>query len=381
MNLSKEDAKRALIRFHFRKSLDLGLLFDRLRSIQFDPIAPVGCNHDLVIQARLDGYQIGDWNAIAYDERLVYDGWDKQASLVPFEGWNDRRFFYELHREWFEKRVLLPHQREVESVLREIEEKGAMRPRDFEVQMRRAEWEGSWFGPNLTKNILKALWHSGEIMTANRVRGQHVYDLSERVLPSALRLVPQPDLWESKVRVAFDRHLSMGMVRPTSNPEIWSNSALNPVKKKLIQELLDRGEIHPVLVDGVIYHAPMTFIESLDEPDLPVEVTFIAPLDPFMWDRKMISHLFDFEYIWEIYTPEAKRKWGYYVLPVRYGNDLVAKIEMFARKGVLEIRRWHLEKTVDSDFSLKLSEALEKFMTYASCGDRSSCVAGFLDGN
>src|SRR5689334_6830596 len=84
VKLSKADARRALLRRHFAPCASQMEAFERLRSIQFDPIAPVGCNHDLVLQARVDGYKIGDWEKVAYDERRVYDGWDKQACLIPY---------------------------------------------------------------------------------------------------------------------------------------------------------------------------------------------------------------------------------------------------------------------------------------------------------
>lgn len=381
--LSKEDAKRALIRYHFAELNSIEEVFAKFRSIQFDPIAPVGCNHDLVLQARLKNYQIGDWQVEAYQKRTIYDGWDKQASLVPFTGWNHRRLFYDIHRKWFEDRVLNSHVEETNRVLQEIEAKGAMRPKDFELQMRRSEWEGSWFGPSLTKNILRALWHTGEIMTTDRIKGQHVYDLAERVLPKEIQSQTKPTDEESKRTLALDRHLAMGLLRPTSNPEIWSNSAMNSVKKDLINHLVAENQITPIKIDGTTYHAPKHFLESLDEPELPKQVTFIAPLDPFMWDRKMIAHLFDFDYIWEIYTPEPKRKWGYYVLPIRYGNDLIGKIEFYARKGTLEIRQWHLEKEVDTKFKDQLLIAIKNFLTYSNCSkilvtERASSVTNLI---
>ena len=67
-----------MVTYHFRPT-DIAGAFKRLRSVQFDPIAPVGCNHDLVLQARIPGYRIGDWQTAAYQDRLIYDGWDKQA--------------------------------------------------------------------------------------------------------------------------------------------------------------------------------------------------------------------------------------------------------------------------------------------------------------
>ncbi|MFZ4509206.1 MAG: DNA glycosylase AlkZ-like family protein [Fimbriimonas sp.] len=367
MKLSKADARRALVRHHFATSPTVADVFHRLRSIQFDPIAPVGCNHDLVLQARVPGYKVGDWQKIAYEDRLVYDGWDKMASLVPFEGWPVRRLIYDVHRKSFEDRIFQGHKEAVAAVLREIEERGAMMPKDFEFQERRDDWEGTWFGPSVTKQVLRALWHAGIIMTAGRRKGQHIYDLTERVVPAHLLSQPKHQDDDARRELVMERHRAMGLLRPTASPEIWSNQVLAKHKQPAIKELVQTGEITPVEIEGMKLHATPQLLALLDQPSIERRVVFVAPLDPFMWDRKMIAHLFGFDYIWEIYTPEAKRRWGYYVLPVLYGDDLVARVEFFARAGRLEIRQWHWEDSpVDPTFFPAFQLALREFMVY--CG-------------
>jgi uncharacterized protein YcaQ len=214
MKITKEDARRAMVRHHFDTSDSQEAVFERLRSIQFDPIAPVGCNHDLVMQARLPGYKIGQWEQLAYQDRFVYDGWDKMASLVPFEGWPVRRLIYAIQRKNFEK-IFGEHKEAVGMVLSELTDRGPMQPKDFEFQQHREEWKGSWYGPNVTKQVLRALWHTGHVMTSGRKSGQHLYDLTERVVPR--RLIDQPLLSEAEARqeIALERHRAMGFVRRT----------------------------------------------------------------------------------------------------------------------------------------------------------------------
>ena len=161
----------------------------------------------------------------------------------------------------------------------------------------------------------------------------------------------------------------MGIVRPTAAPEIWSYAVLCYAKDKkpALAALLDRGEIVPVEVEGMKGNATPGFLALLDQPPLDRRVAFIAPLDQLMWDRKMTAHIFDFDYSWEIYTPEAKRRWGYYVLPVLFGNELVARAEFYCRDGVLELRQWHFESSdLDGVFTSELELALRKFMRYCS---------------
>jgi uncharacterized protein YcaQ len=345
-------------------------VFDRLRSIQFDPIAPVGCNHDLVLQARLADYKVGDWEKLAYTDRLIYDGWDKQASLVPFDGWPLRRLIHKLHRRSFEKKIFEDHADAVEAILGEITRRGPMMPRDFEFQLRREEWKDSWHGPSVTKQTLRALWHSGLVMTAGRKNGQHLYDLTERIVPK--RLLNEPLLPDevARIELALERHRAMGFVRPVSPPEIWSYQVMNSEKRQCVAELLGAQKVLPIEVEGVKANATPEFLALLDKPSIESRVVFIAPLDPLLWDRKMTAHVFGFDYIWEIYTPLAKRKWGYYVLPVLFGDELVARVEFWCREGVLEVREWHFEaRELGSGFWSALEEAVRRFMRYCSASE------------
>lgn len=364
--LSRADARRAMVYHHFTESGTQIEAFQRLRSIQFDPIAPAGCNHDLVLQARVPDYKVGDWQKTAYQDRKIYDGWDKQASLIPLEGWPWRRIFHKWHRAQF-GRIFEDHPHAVEAILREISERGPLMPRECEFQHRKEEWTGSWHGPNLAKQTLRALWHSGLVMTTGRRKGHHIYDLTERVLPSHLYNHPPISDDDALRELVWERHLAVGLLRPTASWEIWSYSGNVVGKNRAIQELVEEGKLIPVSVDGTKTHATAEFLGHLDLPPMEPRTVFLGPLDPFMWDRKMIRHLFDFEYIWEIYTPETKRRWGYYVLPVLHGDALVARVELWSRKGILEIRRWHTEAgPLPPSFQDSFEHSLKAFMAYVS---------------
>lgn len=367
MKLSKADVRRALIRHHFAPCATAMEAFERLRSIQFDPIAPVGCNHDLVLQARVPGYRVGDWERFAYQDRLIYDGWDKMASLVPYTGWPVRRVIYTIHRQHWEKKIFEDHADAVEAVLREITERGPMLPKDFEFQQRREDWKGSWYGAGVTKQTLRALWSAGLVMTSGRKRGQHLYDLTERVVPPQYYNEPKIPDDEALLELMLDRHRAMGIIRPAAAPEVWSYTIMFYVKRQLMAGLVERNQLVPVEVEGQKTHATHDFLGLLDKPSLEPRVIFVAPLDQLMWDRKMIAHLFGFDYIWEIYTPLAKRRWGYYVLPVLFGDRFVARAEFFCRDGLLELREWHFEQeSPDASFWPALEHASREFMKYCS---------------
>jgi len=378
IKLSKSDARRAFVRHHFSPCKDQLEAFGRLRSVQFDPIAPVGCNHDLVLQARVPGYKIGDWEKLAYQDRSIYDGWDKMASLVPFEGWPLRRVIYSIQRKSFDEKIFQDHKEAVEAILNEIAERGPLMPKECEFQQRREDWKGSWYGASVAKQTLRALWHSGLVMTAGRKNGQHLYDLTERIVPR--RLLEQPRLPDAEaiLELTLERHRAMGILKPASAAEVWSYRLLYYDRKHTLPELVRRQEITPVEVEGVKAHATPEFLSLLDQPSIEPRVIFVAPLDQFMWDRKMIAEFFGFEYAWEIYTPEAKRRWGYYVLPVLFGDRLVARAEFWSRSGVLELREWHFEQGDPGEaFWTGLERSAAQFMRY--CSATTSRVRDHID--
>ena len=215
-------------------------------------------------------------------------------------------------------------------------------------------------------------------MTSGRKKGQHVYDLTERVVPERLRCHPALAKEDSIRELVLERHRAMGILRPNASGEVWSYSVLMYDRMPAIAELAQRGEIVPVEVEGMKAHATPEYLSLLDQPPLEPRVIFIAPLDQFMWDRKMIGHLFGFDYVWEIYMPEAKRRWGYYVLPVLFGDALVARVEFYCRSGVLEMRKWHLEPGEHGpEFFTALERTLREFMNY--CSATRIIAAGSID--
>ena len=378
IKLSKVDVRRALA-IHFAEPLpSVEAAFGKLISIQFDPIAPVGCNHDLVLQARVPGYQIGDWEKIAYDERKIYDGWDKQASLLRFDRWPYRRLYHSIHRPHFEQKIFIEHREAVESILKNLEERGAMMPKDFDFQAKREDWKSSWHGSSVTKQTLRALWHTGLVMTSGRKKGQHLYDLTERVVPAHLFNQPKLSYEEMVKELVLDRHRAMGIVRPSASAEVWSFSSRIGDRKPSIDALLAEAKIVAVDIEGMAANVSPEFLRLLDKPAPELKVTFVAPLDQLMWDRKLIAHAFGFDYVWEIYVPESKRRWGYYVLPVLYGDRFVARAEFYARNGVLEVRQFHLEITEPPPaFWDALELALQEFIDYSRT--QSVSVQGHID--
>jgi uncharacterized protein len=358
--LSKADARRLLANHHFRPTTAHGV-FERLGSVQFDPLKPVGCNHDLVLQARVPGYRVDDWQRLAYEERFIYDGWDKQASLVRMADWPYRRVYHRWHERWWRKKVLNAYPQAVNAVLAELKRRGPLTSTAFEHQVHMKQWQGSWYGPKLTKNVLRALWHTGKVLTHSRKHGHHVYDLAERVVPGKL-LRAKPVSEQASVEFLIEcRHQAMGLLRPTASAEVWSMDA--SLRKAAIASLVARKKLVQVEVDGMRFHAVPSALERLDEP-LDSRMVFVAPLDQMIWDRKAVHHLFGFEYRWEVYVPQPKRRWGYYVLPVFCDDRFVGRVESKRVNDIWQVVSWRWEQSPTPAQLLLLEPAAARFRDY-----------------
>jgi uncharacterized protein len=341
IKLSRLDARRLLATHHFAPTTAHGV-FERLGSIQFDPLKPVGCNHDLVLQARVPTYKVDDWQTLAYQERFIYDAWDKQASLVLMKDWQYRHIYHTWHESWWREKILEAHPEVVEIVLSELKRRGPLTGAAFEHQVHVKDWEGSWYGPKLTKNVLRALWHTGKVLTHSRKNGHHVYDLAERIVPKKLlKTKPVSDKVSLEFLIKL-RHQAVGLLRPGASGEVWSFRISGAERRKMIEDLVTKKKLIKVDVEGMVFHALPEILEKLEQP-LEPRMIFVAPLDQIVWDRKAVAHLFDFEYLWEVYVPEPKRRWGYYVLPVFYKDTFVARMDSRLTKGVWNVISWKWE--------------------------------------
>jgi uncharacterized protein YcaQ len=182
------------------------------------------------------------------------------------------------------------------------------------------------------------------------------------------------------------------MLGRSGQAELWYGTAPakradgwdGPTRWELHDELVESGELVPIAVEGVrgtryVLADEFDDLEAMDagaEPPAARGVAFIAPLDPLVWDRDVLRSLWDFEYLWEVYVPEAKRRWGYYVLPMLYGDRFVGRIEprIDRRAGVLRVLNVLWEPLFDpaaasaAGFVDAFVDALEAHRAFADLG-------------
>ncbi len=319
-------------------------VFDRLGSIQFDPLEIAGRNHDLVLLARVDGYRREMTDRLLYEERCLYETYNKGLSIVPTAELPYYRITWDLNRHGHEGGAFDEHAPLVEELLERIRSNGPLSPTDIPA---RPAIDWYWRPTNQVRAILEALAEAGILGLARREGNRRVYDLVERLFPADL-LAERRDEPDQRRHKLLSRYRAHGLLGGTGSGELWYGTGRSAAERReRRQELLGSGQIVPVAVDGVrgeryVLGSELELLETArrevaDEAapgaaigapgGHPAAATFLAPLDPLVWDRDFLRAAFDFDYVWEVYVPEAKRRWGYYVLPILFGDRLVGRIE------------------------------------------------------
>jgi uncharacterized protein YcaQ len=340
--VDRATARRFLVRRHLLappRSLppepsSVKTVIERLGSLQFDPLEVAGRNHDLVLLARVEGYQRAWTDALLYEERWLYETYNKGLSIVPTAELPWYRVTWDRNRDELQTGTFETHAALVTELLDRIRRDGPLSSTDIEP---RAAIEWSWRPTNQVRAILEALALAGVLGLSRREGNRRVYDLVERLFPEALLAQRQPVDVQRRHKL-LSRYRAHGLLGATGQAEIFLGTTPTAVERRdHLSVLVESGELLPVTVEGVrgVRYVLAEEVALLDEAEGSVAagepaspgVAFLAPLDPFIWDRDVIRALFDFDYIWEVYVPAAKRRWGYYVLPILAGDRLVGRIE------------------------------------------------------
>ena len=308
-------------------------VFRTFGSIQFDPIAVAGRNHDLVLHARVAAYEPA-WCDALYERREIFEATNKALSFVPASEFPWFRHAMGRKGPRFHGAALAENAAVAERVLGRIRTEGALSALDFEPEHGAPK---DWFGmpENIVRAVLEAYTVTGVIGLARRDGNRRYYDLLERLLPAELLAheVPEREQLRHKLLSRSRAHGLLGaggaggtfdrIAPPNSTPQRRGRNELR-------EELVELGALLPVDVEGVRGQRFVLTEELalLQAPPAPrSSVAFIPPFDSLLWDNALVASLFDFDYVWEGFFPPAKRRWGYYVLPIVFGDRFVGRIE------------------------------------------------------
>lgn len=380
--ITKAQAGRFLLLWHgllgeYRFAGKQGVL-DFVRQagcIQFDPVDVCGRNAELTLQSRVKGFTKAMLQELLYSDRLLLDYTDKNQAILPVEDWPCfARFREEAKKNGrrFDGLDALEEQAKA-YILENGPVDSASLPIEGNILWHSViHWSGNWHGEsNAARSVLEQLYAAGELVIHHKTGTRKAYDLAQRYILQEILNAPDPypdEMEHIKWRM-LRRIGAVGLLwnRPSDAwLSIWGLTAER--RNEAFAQLEAEGKIIPVQVEGIrgpLYlraEAEVCLERALSDGKEAARCEAIAPLDPMLWDRKLIRAIFDFDYTWEIYTPAAKRKYGYYVLPLVYGDRLIGRVEAAAdvKHAELVVRHIWLEDGVKR--TKKLDAAMMRCM-------------------
>lgn len=335
----------------------------QMHLLQLDTISVVARSHYLVLWSRLGDYDI-NWLEELFNERHLFEYWSHAACILPMED-------YKLYRREMLDRVrshqwISEHQQEVDKLLAHIQLKGPVRSADFE---RPDKQKGAgWWDWKPEKVTLEVLFRAGILSIAKRQGFQRFYDLHERFVPD---WDDRNALSQAEARLEFTRKAAKALGVAQAD---WICDYFYRYNKKatqtLLNELVAKGEIVPVSVEGwpqpgYVHSCNLALVEAACKGEIETTVTtLLSPFDPLLSDRQRTLTAFGFDYRIECYTPAAKRRYGYFTLPILHKGQLIGRVDAKAhrKEKLFEVKKLHLEPqvAVNEELALALVQTFER---------------------
>ena len=311
--------------------------------IQYDPVDVCGKNAELTLQSRVRGFTRKMLADLLYKDRLLVDYTDKELSIWPSEDWP----YFSSYRERSKTHGAgFPGIPELEEqAIAYIRENGPVSSDTLPIQGKvfwhsSMHWSGNWHGTSpAARSVLEQLYTDGVLLIHHKSGSRKFYDLADKYFSRDLLEAenPCPDemsfrRWRIRRRIG-----AVGLLWNRRSDAFLGIEMTTDQREEAFEKLEADGMIQRASVEGIRF--PLYFLtEDLplaeavlaDAVDRKPRLEFLAPLDPMLWDRKLIEAIWDYQYSWEIYTPAEKRKFGYYVLPMVYGEKMAGRIEAAA---------------------------------------------------
>lgn len=329
------------------KAPQLNRLIERLGLLQIDSVNAVVRSHYLPLFSRLGSYSSDLLDQAAWSSgrrRTLFEYWGHEASLLPLAmyplmGWRMQRA--RTGRDIYQQlaKFGLEQQDVVRRVLSAVEARGALGAGSLSTREDKA---GQWWDWSAEKHALEWLFAAGEVTVAGRRGFERLYDLPERVIPTSILQQPLPDEAEAQRGLLLLAAQALGV---GTEKDLRDYFRLNPGDARArLAELVEDGQLQTCEVAGwrqIAYCLP--------QPKVPRKVVasaLLSPFDSLIWERSRTERLFDFRYRLEIYTPQDKRVYGYYVLPFLHNERIAARVDLRAERasGRLAVHAVHEEE-------------------------------------
>jgi len=345
----------------------------RVGCIQFDPLNIVSRSPELALQARVSDFHPGMLEELLYQDRKLLDGLDKNMAIYSLQ---DRPYF-QRRRDSARQRAGKSHAA-VEAILPQVRkaigDHGPLSSIDLDFNQS-VDW--AWAPTRVARAALESMYFWGELVIHHKVNTRKVYDFACNHLPPELLSASDPNQHEEQYHDWYV-HRRIGGIGLLWNRSGDAWLGMSGIKSKersaALARLLEAEKIIQLRVEGIdmpFYMRSEDFLclEETQSGTAPAsQAAILAPLDNLLWDRRLVKDLFDFEYLWEVYKPASERRYGYYVLPVLYGDRFIARFEPRRDKnnGVITIKNWWWEAdvTFSKDMKSELRRCFNRFLDY-----------------
>lgn len=349
-----------------------------LRCLQLDPIDVVANSHLLVLWSRLGAYDQQELADLLWKERGLFEYWAHAASIVLTEdyrlhhammrGYPDEERSAPLRRigEWYRANRALR-----DSILECLRDSGPL-PTDGFADLAAVSWEsGGWSSGRNVDRMLDILWTQGTIMVSGRAGRRRLWDLSERCLPGWVDRTPLPEP-EIVSRAAEHSLRALGAGRRKDIEQHFIRSRY-PGLDTVIAELVAAGRFVPVSVEGssprerwYVHADRIPLLDRILRGDWTPRTTLLSPFDNLICNRERTLRLWGFDFRSEIYVPKAKRRYGYYVLPVLHGDQLIGRVapRLNRRDATLTLEGVYAEPTAPAEAAAEVGAAIAALASF-----------------
>lgn len=352
-----------------------------LGMIQLDTISVVSRAHETTLWSRLGSYDLAHLTELFTGRRALTEYFTHAAAITPVEYLPLLKPV--MQRYPMDKDYWTDHPDKVEianRILERIQREGALGSRDFEApeqSKKLDQWE-SWFGSKPEREVLFDLWVEGRLLVALRDPAfARWYDLPERVAPDHVHM-PMPEIGDWHTMVLLHAIRALGVATAPWLTDYWRTPRFayvpNREVRKIMPQLASEGLVRAVSIQGIkeqgwLDEALLPALENLRRGrGWPTKTTFLSPFDNLIWNRGRMAELWDMDYKVEIYTPAARRIYGYYNMPILHRGKLVGVMDpsLNRKDGSLTIRALHLQPGVKPTDSLAkaIAKSLDDFLAF-----------------
>ncbi|HFK5563594.1 TPA: winged helix-turn-helix domain-containing protein [Elizabethkingia anophelis] len=338
---------------------------EHLGYVQIDTLSVVEPAHHHTLWSRIDDYKTHYLNDLL-KERKVFEYWFHAASYLPMK---DYRYALPqmLSFKHNESQYYNADPKVMQYVIDTIRTEGPRKAKDFENEGKAA---GNWWNWRPAKLALEKLFMQGDLMVSGRDGMQKIYDISERVLPQTTNLTIPTSIELAEYLVKT--HLrAYGLTSLKQITHLRSDPVLRKNVEQVLQSMVEDKVIQKTEIDGIssMYIQKDLIEKGAEFPNS--EIKLLSPFDNSLIHRDRFKQLFNFDFRLECYLPKEKRQYGYFCLPILYGNIFIGRVDCKAHRSIkkLELINMHIENTnIDIESWIGVFvEAIERFANFNGC--------------